>query len=213
MNSQVSDIINHASRWKEEMIELRSILLDCGLIEEYKWRQPCYSYNGSNVVLIGNFKNYCTLSFFKGVLLQDADKKLEAPGENSQSVRMFKFISLDEIKKNRSIIKAYIFEAIEIEKAGLKVDTSKKKEQELPAELISKFNSDAKFHSAFEGLTPGRQRAYLMFFNQAKQSSTRENRINKYEKRILLGKGMNDCICGRSKRMPTCDGSHKICED
>lgn len=213
MNRQVSDLINHSDRWKEEMQLLRAYLLDCGLEEEYKWRQPCYTFNGNNVIIIGNFKNYCCLSFFKGVLLQDEHKKLESPGENSQSVRLMKYTNAEDIAKNEQLIKSYIFEAIEVEKAGLKVDTSKKKEEALPEELIQKFNQDDKFRAAFEGLTPGRQRAYLMFFNQAKQSKTKVDRINKYEKRILMGKGMNDCICGLSKRMPNCDGSHKQLEN
>lgn len=209
MNPKVSDLLNSATRWKEVMTLLRSILLDCGLEEEYKWRQPCYLHGGKNILLIGNFKNYCTLSFFKGVLLQDTNKMLEAPGENSQSVRMMKFTDLSQIESNRDTIKAYIYEAIEIEKSGLKVDTSQKKEQDIPAELEEQFIAKPHFRVAFDSLTPGRQRAYLMFFNQAKQSKTKVDRINKYEKRIMMGKGMNDCICGHSKRMPNCDGSHK----
>ena len=209
MNAQITEFIENADRCQVEMKQLRAILLDCGLEEEFKWKQPCYTYKGKNVAIIAKFKHYCALSFFKGVFLKDEENLLEAPGENSQSVRMMKFNDPREKVLNSSLIKAYIFEAIEVEKVGLKVDFKKPKELNIPDELAQKMDSNEIFKTAFENLTPGRQRAYVMFFDQAKQSKTRENRINKYEGRILQGYGMNDCTCGLSKRMPNCDGSHK----
>ncbi|CAG5080410.1 DUF1801 domain-containing protein [Parvicella tangerina] len=212
MNTQVSEFIETATRWQSEMKQLRDILLDCGLQEEYKWKQPCYSFQGKNIAIIANFKSYCALSFLKGVFLQDVDNLLESPGKNSRTVRMMKFKPGKDNALDSKLIKAYIYEAIEVEKAGLKVAPPQASDQEIPEELNNKFENSEQFKLAFNSLTPGRQRAYLIFFNQAKQAQTRENRIKKYEDRILKGKGMNDCICGLSKRMPNCDGSHKSLE-
>ena len=205
----MDEYLSKASQWQEEMEALRTILLDCGLTEELKWRVPCYMYKASNIVLIGAFKEYCTLSFFKGVLLNDANGILVAPGENSQTVRMIKFTSVKEIIKQESTLKAYIYEAIEVEKAGLKVDFKKSTNLIFPQELQDKLEKDPAFKTAFEALTPGRQRAYNLYFSAAKQSNTRKARIEKYTQRILDGIGINDCICGLSKRKPNCDGSHK----
>lgn len=191
------------------MEQLRLLLLDCGLTEEFKWRNPCYSFQGNNVVLIGSFKEYCALSFFKGTLLQDSNGLLSKPGENSQAVRFFKFTNLEEIIEQKSIIKAYIYEAIEIEKAGLKVIFKSNTELELVAELQIALDKNPSLKIAFKALTPGRQRAYNLYFSAAKQSKTRETRIENYIPRILNGKGINDCTCGLSKKMPNCDGSHK----
>jgi uncharacterized protein YdeI (YjbR/CyaY-like superfamily) len=191
------------------MEQLRLLLLDCGLTEEFKWRTPCYSFQGNNVVLIGSFKEYCALSFFKGTLLQDSNEILSKPGENSQAVRFFKFTNLEEIIEQKSIIKAYIYEAIEIEKAGLKVNFKSNTELELVAELQNTLAKNPALKTAFQALTPGRQRAYNLYFSAPKQSKTRETRIEKYTPRILNGKGINDCTCGLSKKMPNCDGSHK----
>ncbi|SHN09738.1 DUF1801 domain-containing protein [Flavobacterium xinjiangense] len=209
MNPKVDDFINNATKWQPEIKQLRQLLLDCGLTEEFKWRMPCYCFQGNNVVLIGNFKEYCTLSFFKGILLQDSNSLLSKPGENSQSMRFFKFTNLEEIIEQQSIIKAYIYEAIEIEKAGLKVIFKSNTELELVEELQIALDKNPQLKTAFEALTPGRQRAYNLHFSEAKQSKTRETRIEKYTQRILNGKGINDCICGLSKKMPNCDGSHK----
>jgi uncharacterized protein YdeI (YjbR/CyaY-like superfamily) len=209
MNPKVDDFINNATKWQPEIKQLRQLLLDCGLTEEFKWRIPCYCFQGNNVVLIGNFKEYCTLSFFKGILLQDSNSLLSKPGENSQSMRFFKFTNLEEIIEQQSIIKAYIYEAIEIEKAGLKVIFKSNTELELVEELQIALDKNPQLKTAFEALTPGRQRAYNLHFSEAKQSKTRETRIEKYTQRILNGKGINDCICGLSKKMPNCDGSHK----
>lgn len=209
MLEEITLLIESNDQWRSEMQQLRTILLDCGLVEEYKWKQPCYSYQGKNIVIIASFKNYCALSFFKGVFLSDEYKLLVPPGENSRTVRMMKFDNPKGNDLNETVIKAYIFEAIEVEKAGLKVDAPKEDDLKYPDELLSKMKTDQKFGAAFEKLTPGRKRAYIMFFDQAKQSKTKLDRINKFVDRIMMGKGMNDCTCGLSKRMPTCDGSHK----
>lgn len=209
MNPQVDEYINKADKWQAEMQELQSILLECGLTEELKWGVPCYTFRKTNVILIGKFKDYCTISFLKGVLLQDAENLLVSPGENSQSARIIKFTELQGLVDLRRTVTAYVYEAIEIEKAGLKVDLKESKDLTFSDELIEKFAQNSAFQEAFEALTPGRQRAYNMFFVAAKQSKTRETRIEKYIPRIMDGKGINDCVCGLSKRMPNCDGSHK----
>ena len=191
MNPKVDEYLSKAQKWKKELIALRKIMLDCMLVEELKWGNPCYMYGKTNLILLGEFKESCVLSFIKGALLSDAEAILS-------------------IIKLEAVLKAYIFETIEIEKVGLKVDTSANKELVFPEELQNKFKKDKTFKKAFEALTPGRQRAYNMFFTEAKQSATRDARIEKYIPRILSGKGMNDCVCGLSKRMPNCDGSHKF---
>jgi len=214
MNPKVDDFISNAKKWQPEMEQLRQLLLDCGLTEEFKWRMPCYSFKENNVVLIASFKAFCALSFLKGSLLQDTNGMLVQPGENSQAVRFFKFTNVSEIEELKPILKNYIYEAIEVEKAGLKVAFKSNKELELVDELKAILNENLALKTAFESLTPGRQRAYNLFFEAAKQSKTRETRIEKYIPRILDGKGINDCVCGLSKKMPSCDGSHKsICEE
>ncbi|MBP6181542.1 YdeI/OmpD-associated family protein [Flavobacterium sp.] len=212
MNPKVDAFISNAKKWQPEIIQLRKLLLDCGLTEEFKWRNPCYCFQGNNVVLIGGFKEYCALSFFKGTLLQDSNRFLCKPGENSQAVRFFKFTHLEEIIAQKAIIKAYVYEAIEIEKAGLKVILKSNTELELVEELQIALNKNPTLKIAFKALTPGRQRAYNLYFSAPKQSKTRETRIENYIPRILNGKGFNDCICGMSKKMPNCDGSHKYIE-
>lgn len=209
MNPQVDEYIEKADKWQAEMLELQSILLECGLTEAYKWRVPCYTFQNSNVIIIGKFKDYCTLSFLKGVLLQDSENLLISPGENSQSARIMKFTDIEEITSKRQIITAYVYEAIEVEKAGLKVELKQSNDLTFPDELVEKFAQDPGFQEAFTALTPGRQRAYNMFFTAPKQDKTRVARIVKYIPRIMDGKGINDCTCGHSKRMPNCDGSHK----
>lgn len=209
MNPKVDTFLNQADKWQEEMEELRTILLDCDLIEEWKWRSPCYTFKGSNVAVIGGFKTHCVLSFFKGALLHDADGILDKPGENSQAARVIRFTNLQEIREKEATLKAYIFEAIEVEKAGLSVDYKENETLVLPEELLIKFEELPVFKMAFEALTPGRQRGYNLFFSAGKQSKTRMSRIEKYVQRILDGKGINDCVCGLSSKMPSCDGSHK----
>lgn len=177
--------------WSEELKELRRIVLECGLDETYKWSQPCYVYQKSNVLLLAALKEFAAISFFKGALMADPDGILAAPGPNSQSVRQLRFKNLKEILKKESVLKAYIFEAIEIERLGLKVQF-KRKPGSIPEELQKKFVEFPALKSAFETLTPGRQRGYILHFSQAKQSKTRESRIEKSMERIFKGKGIND---------------------
>lgn len=209
MNPKVDEFLNKAKLWQNEMRLLRSIALECGLTEELKWKQPGYTFQGKNVLLISSFKEYAVIAFFKGTLLRDEKGILIAPGENSHHVRQIRIQSESEVQELNAVIKAYIFEAIEIEKQGLKVKTRAVSDYEAPEELIIKFEESPELKAAFDALTPGRQKGYLLFFAQAKQSNTRFARIEKYTGRILKGKGMNDCVCGHSKRMPSCDGSHK----
>lgn len=178
--------------WEGELEKLRAILLETELTEELKWSVPCYTYEGGNVLLMSAFKEFCSLSFFKGVLLKDPQGILVAPGENSQAVRMFKFTSVDEIKTLEPTIKAYIQEAIEVEKAGLEVEFKKTAEYEIPEEFQNVLDNDPALKMAFEALTPGRQRGYLLYFSSAKQPQTRINRIEKYTPMIMEGIGMHD---------------------
>lgn len=191
------------------MAQLRAILLDCGLTEELKWRVPCYTFQESNIALLGGFKGYCTLSFTKGVLLQDAERILVAPGENSQSVRLVKFNNVQQVATLESTLKTYIYEAIEVEKAGLKMERKEGADLIYPEEFLARLKESPALKTAFEVLTPGRQRAYSMYFSAAKQSKTRASRVEKYRQQILDGKGINDCTCGFSRKPPYCDGSHK----
>ena len=211
-NPQVDDHLRTVDQWQAELEQLRAIVLTCPLTEQFKWRQPCYVFEKSNVVILSGFKEYCALSFFKGALLKDPHGLLVAPGENSQSSRIIKFTNVQEIIEMEEILRAYIDEAIEVEKAGLKVEFKPKSEYAVPEELQSKFDEDPVFKTAFEALTPGRQKGYLLYFAGAKQSKARTARIEKYTPRIFDGKGMRDCVCGLSKRYPSCDGSHKQLE-
>lgn len=177
--------------WDQELQALRSIILECGLTETCKWGVPCYTYNQSNVIMLSAYKNFCCISFFKGVLLNNDKNLLEAPGANSQAVRLLKFKDLEQVKQLSSKIKSYIFEAIEVEKQGLSVPF-KKQPEPLPEELEQKFEEDPLLKSAFEALTPGRQRGYILYFSAAKQSSTRLSRIEKCSDNILNGVGLHD---------------------
>jgi len=210
MNPKVDAYLNEVQKWKQELEQLREIVLDCGLVEELKWKTPCYMFQKSNIILLGAFKDFCIISFLKGALLSDTESILTKMGENTQAARVVKFTSAKEIKKLNAILKAYIFEAIEIEKAGLKVEPKKQSEYNVPEELQNQFKQNPDFKKAFDALTPGRQRGYLLYFCDSKQSKTREARIEKYLSRIMQGKGLNDCVCGLSKKMPNCDGSHKF---
>lgn len=209
MNPKVDDFLSKLNKWKAEIEAIRNILVDCPLTEELKWGQPCYTYQNKNVIIVANFKEYCAISFLKGVLLHDEENLLVSPGENSQSVKYLRFTNLQEIYQSEKLIKAYVYEAIELEKAGIAVPKKDNNELNLVEELITAFKKNPSLKKAFEALTPGRQRAYNMFFEGAKQSKTRETRIEKYTPQILNGKGINDCTCGLSKKYPYCDGSHK----
>lgn len=208
-NANVDDYFSRINKWNAELEKLRHILLDCGLTEEYKYRQPGYSYKGKTTILLGGFKEFCVISFFKGVLLNDSENILVPMGENTRSARVLKFTNVAEIEKLETTLRAYIYETIEIEKAGLKVESTQGETDEIPEELQSKFNDDSSFKTAFESLTPGRQRGYILHFTGAKQAKTRTSRIESSVQRIMNGFGFNDCTCGHSKRMPSCDGSHK----
>lgn len=208
MEQKIVDYFEKQLQWKSELLLLREIALECGLEEDFKWRHPCYTLKGKNVVLINEFKDYCGMLFFKGALLAD-ERKLLHQVKNIQSERHMRFSDLKEIQQNRDLIKAYIFEAIDVEQKGLKVQMKAVSDYEVPDELLQKFEESKEFHEAFEALTPGRQKGYLLHFAEAKQSNTRMARIEKYTERILMGKGIRDCVCGHSKRMPNCDGSHK----
>lgn len=177
--------------WTNELKLLRQVVLDCGLTEESKWGVPCYTYHGDNVAVISAFKNYACLSFFKGALLQDSHKILDKPGENTQSARIIKITSTKQAQALAPILKAYIFEAVEVEKAGLKVSFEKAPEP-IPEELASKFKEEPNLKAAFEALTPGRQRGYILHFSQPKQAKTRVSRIEKCIPKIMEGKGFHD---------------------
>ena len=209
MNPTADKYFLDAPQWQEELIQLRKIALSTQLTEMIKWGVPCYVFQESNVVLLGAFKGFCSISFFKGSLMGDPNGILLKPGENSQIARMIKFTHLDQIRELEPIIRAYIFEAIEIEKTGVKPIVDKSAELAFPEELLQVLDQDAAFKAAFTALTPGRQRGYNLFFTAAKQPATRITRIEKYRQQILDGKGINDCTCGLSKKMPSCDGSHK----
>lgn len=178
--------------WTEELKTLREIVLKCGLTEELKWSVPCYTFEGNNIAIVSAFKEYCSISFFKGVLLKDTNGILSRQGENSQSGRLVKFTDVRQIIEKASILKEYIAEAIEIEKAGLKVEYKDVSEYEMPEELQNKFDENSSFKAAFNALTPGRQKGYILYFSQPKQSKTRESRIEKCLPRIFVGKGLND---------------------
>jgi len=192
MNPKVDFYFNKTEKWQEEVKKLRMIVLDCGLTEELKWGTPCYTFQGKNIVLIHTFKEYCALLFFKGALLQDTNGVLIQQTERVQAARQIRFTAIQEIVELVPVLKTYIYEAIEVEKAGLKVDLKETKEFTVPEEFQKKLTELPTLKAAFEALTPGRQRAYLLHFSQPKQSKTRESRIEKYMSQILHGKGLND---------------------
>lgn len=210
MNPKINAFFEELTQWKDELLVLRNIVLDCLLHEEVKWGVPCYTNNGKNIVLIHGFKDYFAVLFMKGALIQDSENILIQQTENVQSGRQIRFTSVEQLVAMEATIKAYIFEAIEVEKAGLKIEHKKKEEYNVPEELTDKFKQDPAFQTAFEALTPGRQKGYLLHFSGSNNPKTRIARIEKYTPKILNGKGMTDCTCGLSKRMPNCDGSHKI---
>ncbi|MGG2081438.1 YdeI/OmpD-associated family protein [Lysinibacillus pakistanensis] len=191
MNPKVDEFISKAKKWQEEYRALRKIVHDCELTEEFKWMHPCYTLNNKNIVLIHGFKEYCALLFHKGALLQDTHGILIQQTENVQAARQIRFTNVQEIVEKEAIIKDYVSQAIAIEKAGLEV-ALKKDTETIPDELQQKFEEEPALKTAFEALTPGRQRAYILYFSQPKQSKTRVSRIEKYTQQILNGKGLND---------------------
>lgn len=191
-NAKVDAFIGEAKRWREELKKLRAIALDSELTEEFKWYQPCYTFNGKNVAVISGMKESCVFAFFKGALLKDAHGVLTAPGTNSQSTRWIKFTSVREIAEMKPVLKAYVREAIEVEKSGRKVKLRKTSDLKVPAELQTMLDEFPEFKTAFETLTPGRQRAYIFHIAGAKQSKTREARVLKCMPQIMKGKGLMD---------------------
>jgi uncharacterized protein YdeI (YjbR/CyaY-like superfamily) len=198
-NRKVDIVLSKAKQWREELEKLRTIVLQCGLTEELKWYQPCYTFEDRNIVLIHGFKEYFALLFIKGVLLKDPRKLLIQQTENVQAGRQIRFTSLQEIIKLEPVLKAYIREAVEVEKSGLEVTMKKTTDFKVPVELKNKFLKAPAFKTAFHALTPGRQRAYLLYFAAPKQSKTREARIEKYTPQILKGKGLMDDYLSKKK--------------
>ncbi|PPL02752.1 YdeI/OmpD-associated family protein [Parapedobacter indicus] len=191
-NPKVDWFFNEDTKWQKEFAILRKIILDCGLTEELKWGQPCYTFQRKNIVLIHGFKEYCALLFFKGSLLKDEQGILIQQTKNVQAARQIRFTDAREIVELERILKAYVHQAIEVEKAGLKVPLKKTSDFTVPEEFQKKLDEIPALKTAFEALTPGRQRAYIFYFSQAKQSKTRESRIEKYVPKILEGKGLED---------------------
>jgi len=200
MNPKVDIFLEKAKKWQDEMEKLRMIVLDCQLKEELKWGVPCYTYQGSNVVIIHGFKEYCALLFFKGALLSDPDRILIRQSENVQAARQIRFTDSGQIVELEPVLKSYIFEAVEIQKAGLEVQLKKPAEATVPAEFQKSLDEFPELKSAFERLTPGRQRAYLLYFSDPKQSKTRESRIEKSIPNILSGKGLNEEYVRKSQK-------------
>jgi uncharacterized protein YdeI (YjbR/CyaY-like superfamily) len=192
MNPKVDGYLRRAKKWQGEMKKLRRIVLDCQLTEELKWGKPCYTFQKKIIVLIIGFKEYCSLLFSKGALLKDPSGILIKPGENSQAARQIRFTDLREIVEMETILKAYIYEAMEVEKSGLKVKFKKNTELVFPEEFQNKLDENSALKTAFDALTPGRQRAYNLYFSAAKQSKTRESRVEKCMRQILSGKGINE---------------------
>lgn len=206
--AEVDDFFDGLTMWAEECRALRAIVLTSRATETWKWKQPCYTHNGKNVAMISPFKNYASLSFFQGVLLSDDAKLLTTPGKDSQSARQWRFHSVEEVEEHRETIAAYITEAMGHVDLGTNVEFSAKDELVYPDELIDAFEAVDGLEDAFLSLTPGRQRGYVLFIEGAKQTATRAGRVDKHVARILAGKGIHDCHCGKSERMPRCDGSH-----
>ncbi|NGX75839.1 hypothetical protein G6W75_07030 [Staphylococcus sciuri] len=191
-NPKVEAFMQREKKWKDEFERLREIIRECDLEEDYKWMHPCYTLKGKNVVLIHGFKEYCALLFHKGSLLKDPEKILIQQTKNVQAARQLRFTNVDQIKEQRDIIKAYVEEAIELEKSGVKVELKKTEEYEMPVELQEQLDQNSNLKEAFYNLTPGRQRQYIYYISQAKRPATRVSRVEKYIDHILDGKGLND---------------------
>src|ERR1700745_2823543 len=192
MNPDVDVYLSKAKKWQEELAEMRKIILDCQLTEELKWGKPCYTFQKRNIVVMLPLKEHCALLFFKGALLKEANGILIKAGENTEAGRQIRFTNFREIVERETILKACIYEAIEVEKAGLKVNVKKVTELVIPEEFEKKLDEIPALKTAFEALTPGRQRAYIFYFSAPKQSKTRESRVEKCMQQILNGKGLND---------------------
>jgi uncharacterized protein YdeI (YjbR/CyaY-like superfamily) len=192
MNPKVEFYFSKAKKWRDEILKLREIILDCDLSEELKWGVPCYTFEKRNIVLIHVFKEYCAVLFFKGALLKDKKGLLVQQTENVQAARQIRYTNIQQITSKEKILKTYIYEAIAVEEAGLKVPLKKTKEFVIPDEFTEQLDKNTALSRAFHALTPGRQRGYLLYFSSAKQSKTRVARIEKYREQILEGKGLDD---------------------
>ncbi len=192
MNPRVNVYLRKAKKWRDEFKHLRMILLDCGLTEELKWGKPCYTFQKNNIAILQGFKEFCALMFFQGALLRDSNSILERPGENTQAARRITFTNIQEIIEMEPILKGYIHEAIEVEKGGLKVNLKETTDFAIPEEFQNRLGEIPGLKTAFDALTPGRQRAYILYFSQPKQSKTRASRVEKCVRQILNGKGLND---------------------
>jgi uncharacterized protein YdeI (YjbR/CyaY-like superfamily) len=210
MQEKINAFFEKGSAWQECMQALRKIVLQCGLDETMKWGVPCYMHEGKNILLLHGFKQYCAINFFKGALLSDKEQLLIQQTENVQAGRQIRFTEARTIKKQAAILEAYIKEAIALEQSSVKYVLPEKRTLDLPDELLQQFSNNVSLEEAFKALTPGRQRGYLLHFSEAKQSATITKRILAAQSKILMGKGLHDCTCGLSKRMPQCDGSHKL---
>lgn len=208
-NSDLDHYFTPELNFSDILSRLRSIMIGCGLSELSKWKAPCYTNEGKNICILGRFKDNCVLSFFKGAMLRDEAGILTKAGENSQEGRIIRFRTMNDFTRVEPYLKAYIFEAIELERLGVKVAPEHKHIWEIPSAFKAVFATDEPYKAAFEALTTGRQRAYAMFVAAAKHEKTQFDRVAKFRQRILDGYGMNDCTCGLSRRMPNCDGSHK----
>ncbi len=209
MATAVDAFFAQATTWVPEMLTLRGLALDAGLRETLKWKQPCYTWQGANVAMVAPFKAYCSLSFFKGALLDDPAGILSPPGPNSRHARQARFTDLASIEAHGPTLSALLQQAIALELSGARVKPVALTAEDWPEELSAILASDAALDQAFRSLTPGRQRGYVLFVQGAKQPATRSKRVEQHRDRILQGKGIHDCVCGLSKRMPRCDGSHK----
>ena len=210
MQEKINAFFEKGSAWQECMQALRKIVLQCGLDETMKWGVPCYMHEGKNIILLHGFKQYCAINFFKGALLSDKEQLLIQQTENVQAGRQIRFTEARTIKKQAAILEDYIKEAIALEHNNVKHPLPEKRTLDLPDELLQQFSNNISLEEAFKALTPGRQRGYLLHFTEAKQSATITKRILAAQSKILMGKGLHDCTCGLSKRMPQCDGSHKL---
>lgn len=207
MHPQATAYFQRADKWPRELAELRRILLEGGLSETFKWRSPCYVWEEKNVAILGQLKEACTLGFMKGALISDPESLLIQPGVNSRSVRNLAYTEVGTIIAQEDRIRRFIRLAVEVEKSGEKV-AAPQEAPALPEELLAAFDQDPGFQAAFQSLTPGRQRGYLLHFSSARQATTRRSRIEQSKPKVFAGKGFHDCNCGLSQRMPRCDGSH-----
>ena len=209
MHPKVTTYLDRLDRWQPELRLLRDLVVATGLTETFKWSHPCYTYGKANILLLHAFRDYCAILFFKGALLQDADQRLVQQTDKVRSARQLRFTGVRAIERQRATVRGLVYEAIEVERSGVSLPPRAQEECTVPEELSAKFREDTAFRDAFEALTPGRQRGYLLYFSEAKQAATRRARIEKQLPRILSGFGRNDCTCGLSKRMPNCDGAHR----